>query len=102
MVLSRAPVMEPVIGTSATQFDATKFTWIGNGMSELTVCALLNNPDVKTMADASQHAFTLAGLGPGSDEDMFSKVVGRMFNWKSKIVSGYPGGNEEVMAIERG
>jgi tripartite-type tricarboxylate transporter receptor subunit TctC len=100
--LVRAPVMEPLTGTNSAAFDGTKFTWLGNGMNEVTVCALLGNPQVKTMGDAEKYAFTIAGSGPGSDDDMFAKVLSKLFGLKAKLVSGYAGGAEEVLAVERG
>ncbi|MEA2988525.1 MAG: hypothetical protein QOG83_1236, partial [Alphaproteobacteria bacterium] len=51
--LTRAPVIAPLLGsTGGAGFDATKFTWLGSGASDLTVCALLGNPKVRSMADA--------------------------------------------------
>jgi len=101
--LTRAPVIAPLLGsTSGSAFDVTKFTWIGSGASELGVCALLGNPKVNSMADAMQHEFTLGGLGPGSDEDMYTKILRRLLGIKARLVTGYPGGNELTLAVERG
>src|SRR6185503_6344699 len=73
--LTRAPVMAPFLDPAASSsFDVAKFTWLGSGASDLTVCALLGNPKINSMADAVQHPFTLGGLGPGSDEDMYTKI----------------------------
>jgi len=98
----RAPVLEPLTGTSASNFDATKFNWIGSGMTEFTVCALLGAPTVKTFADATKTPVTLAGSGPGSDDDMISKMLIKLLGLKAKVVSGYPGGAEMQLAVERG
>jgi tripartite-type tricarboxylate transporter receptor subunit TctC len=100
--LTRAPVIAPLIGSSDAPFDETKFTWIGSGASDLTVCALLGNPKVRTMADATQTEFTLGGLGPGSDEDMYAKILKKMLGLKIHLVTGYPGGAELILAVERG
>jgi tripartite-type tricarboxylate transporter receptor subunit TctC len=101
--LTRAPVIAPLLGsTGGSGFDVTKFTWLGSGSSDLTVCALLGNPKVNSMADAIQHPFTLGGLGPGSDEDMYTKILRKLFGIKAQLVSGYPGGAEMVLAVERG
>jgi len=100
--LTRSPVIEPLVGSSGAAFDATKFTWLGSGASDLTVCGLLGNPKVNTMADARQTQFTLGGLGPGSDEDMYSKILRKLFGLKIHLVSGYPGGAELTLAVERG
>ena len=101
--LTRAPVIAPLIGsTGGASFDVTKFTWIGSGASELTVCALIGNPQVNTMADALQREVTLGGLGPGSDEDMYTKILRKTLGLKARLVTGYPGGAEMMLAIERG
>ncbi len=100
--LTRAPVIAPLIGTTDAPFDETKFTWLGSGASDLTVCGLLGNPKVRTMADATQNEFTLGGLGPGSDEDMYAKILKKMLGLKIHLVTGYPGGAELILAVERG
>jgi tripartite-type tricarboxylate transporter receptor subunit TctC len=100
--LARAPVMETLTGTNSSTFEATKFTWLGNGTNELSICALLGNPRVKTMADAMKYPFTVAGSGPGSDEDMFTKILAKLFGLKVQLVSGYPAGAEMLLAVERG
>jgi tripartite-type tricarboxylate transporter receptor subunit TctC len=102
IALVRAPALEPLIGTGSSDFDATKFTWLGNGSKESTVCALVGNPRVHTMADAAKHPFTVAGTGPGSDEDMFTRILTKLFDLKAKLVSGYPAGSEMLLAVERG
>jgi tripartite-type tricarboxylate transporter receptor subunit TctC len=100
--LTRAPVIEPLVGSSGGAFEATKFTWLGSGSSDLTVCALLGNPKVNTMADAARNQFTLGGLGPGSDEDMYAKILKKLLGLKIHLVTGYPGGAEMILAVERG
>jgi len=102
IALVRAPVIEPLVGSSGGAFEATKFTWLGSGASDLTVCALFGNPKVKTMADAAQNEFTLGGLGPGSDEDMYSKILRKLLGLRIHLVTGYPGGAELILAVERG
>jgi tripartite-type tricarboxylate transporter receptor subunit TctC len=103
IALTRAPVIAPLAGqTDNADFDVSKFTWLGSGASDLTVCALLGNPKVKTMADALKIEHTLGGLGPGSDEDMYTKILRKLIGLKAKLVTGYPGGAELVLAVERG
>jgi tripartite-type tricarboxylate transporter receptor subunit TctC len=62
----------------------------------------MNNPAVRTFADAQKTPFTLAGMGPGSDEDMFTKVLDSLFDMKGRLVNGYPAGAEAMLAVERG
>ena len=46
--------------------------------------------------------FTLAGEGSGSDPDNFARILKNVFGAKVKLVTGYPGGSEMNLAIERG
>ena len=46
--------------------------------------------------------FTVGGEGSGSDPDMFATMIRSIFGVKVRLVSGYPGGNEINLAMERG
>jgi tripartite-type tricarboxylate transporter receptor subunit TctC len=99
---SRGTAMEPLIGSSATQFDATKMTWIGSTTNEYSVFLLWNTAPVKTWNDMLKTEFTVGGEGAGSDSDVYAMLVKNLFGAKLKLVSGYPGSAEIMLALERG
>jgi tripartite-type tricarboxylate transporter receptor subunit TctC len=99
---SRGIPMEPLIGTANTRYEAAKFTWIGSASNEVSVCALSPKAPVKTYEEALAKPFTMAGEGPGSDPDTYAKLFQNLLGAKLKLVSGYPGGNDMTLAIERG
>jgi tripartite-type tricarboxylate transporter receptor subunit TctC len=101
-VFARGMAMEPLIGTSGTNFDARKFAWIGSGTNEVSVCATWHASKVKTWSDALATPFTVAGEGSGSDPDIFSVMLRNVLGAKMRLVSGYPGGADMTLAIERG
>src|SRR5262249_28064716 len=101
-VFARGMAMEPLIGTSGTNFDARKFAWIGSGTNEVSVCATWHASKVKTWSDALVTPFTVAGEGSGSDPDIFSIMLRNVLGAKMRLVSGYPGGADMTLAIERG
>jgi tripartite-type tricarboxylate transporter receptor subunit TctC len=98
---SRGMAMEPLIGTSSTPFDARRFTWLGSGTDEVSVCTTWHTSPVKTWNDMLTIPFTVGGEGTGSDPDIFSAVLRNAFGVKLKLVSGYPGSAEVALAIER-
>jgi tripartite-type tricarboxylate transporter receptor subunit TctC len=99
----RGIAMEPLIGTATkAQFDATKFTWLGSGTQEVSVCATWHASPVKTWADALKTSFTGGGEGAGADPDVFSAMARNAFGAKLRLVSGYHGTTEIILAIERG
>ena len=101
-VFARGMAMEPLIGTSGTNFDSRKFAWIGSGTNEVSVCATWHAAKVKTWSDGLAIPFTVAGEGSGSDPDIFSIMLRNVFGAKMRLVSGYPGGADMTLAIERG
>jgi tripartite-type tricarboxylate transporter receptor subunit TctC len=94
--------MEPLIGTARVQYDATKFTWIGSGANEVSVCSTWHTSPVKTWADALKTEFTAAGEGLGSDPDSFSAMIKNLFGIKIRLVTGYQGTSDTILAMERG
>ena len=44
----------------------------------------------------------VGGTGPGADTDTFPQVLNNVFGTKLKLVTGYPGGNDINLAMERG
>jgi tripartite-type tricarboxylate transporter receptor subunit TctC len=101
-IFSRGMAMEPLIGASNTQFDSSKFTWLGSGTSEASVFVVWHTAPVKTFADMLTTPFTVGGEGSGSDPDIYALLLKNAFGVKLKLISGYPGTAEVAIALERG
>jgi tripartite-type tricarboxylate transporter receptor subunit TctC len=101
-MFGRGIAIEPLIGASGAQFDARRFTWLGSGSDQVSLCASWHTSRVKTWDDMLRTPFTVGGEGPGSDPDMFAIMLKNLLGAKLKLVSGYPGGPEINLAIERG
>jgi tripartite-type tricarboxylate transporter receptor subunit TctC len=101
-MFGRGMAMEPLIGASPTQFDARKFNWLGSGSDQVSLCVTWRSSPVKNWDDMRAMPFTVAGEGSGSDPDMFSTMLKNLMGVKLKLVSGYPGGPEMNLAMERG
>ena len=99
----RGIAMEPLIGTAAkAQFDATKFTWLGSGTNEVSLCATWHTSPVKTWHDALKIEFTVGGEGAGSDPDTSRPWCATCSESSFKLVTGYHGTSDMILAIERG
>ena len=98
--VSRGMATEPLL-TNAN-FDATKLTWIGSVTSETSICATWQSAAVKTWDDMFKREFTLGGSAVGADPDTFALILRNVFGAKVKLVTGYPGGNDINLAMERG
>jgi tripartite-type tricarboxylate transporter receptor subunit TctC len=57
---------------------------------------------VKTFVDAQKYEVTLAGTGVGSTVSIYPTVMNHVFGTTFKLVMGYRGSNEGMLAVERG
>ena len=102
-IFGRGMAMEPLIGTSsAAQFDATKFLWLGSGTDEAAVVVIWHAKAIATWADMLAKPFTVGGEGSGSDPDVYALMLKNVFGVKLRLVTGYPGTAEIALALERG
>jgi tripartite-type tricarboxylate transporter receptor subunit TctC len=101
-MIGRGMAMEPLIGASQPQYDARRFTWLGSVSDQVSLCATWHSSPVKSWSDMLAKPFTVGGEGSGSDPDMFTTMIRSLFGVKVRLVSGYPGGNEINLAMERG
>ena len=92
-------VTEPLL--SGANFDPTKLTWLGTITSETSVCATWKTSPVKTWDDMFKREFSLGGSAVGADPDTFALIMRNVFGAKVKLVTGYPGGNDINLAMER-
>ncbi len=101
-MFGRGLAMEPLIGTSATQFEAAKFHWLGSGTEEASVFVTWHASGVKTWADMLEKTFSVGGEGSGSDPDVYAALLKNSFGVKLRLITGYPGTAEIALALERG
>jgi tripartite-type tricarboxylate transporter receptor subunit TctC len=98
--IGRSAPLEPLLGDA--QFDGRSFTWLGSIASNSSLCASWHATPIRTWQDALTKPFALAGEGSGSDPDNFARILKNVFGAKVRLVTGYPGGTEMNLAIERG
>ena len=99
---ARGLPMERLLGrTAGQQFDATKFTWIGSITDEPSVCAFWHTSAVHTWDDMKSKTYKLGGSGLLTDLDIYSNVLHNLFHLKSRLISGFPGGADVVLAMQR-
>lgn len=112
-IFSAAPKNGSVIGTFSrsmgiaplldkANFDSRKFTWLGSITDDNTVCLTWNTSPIKTWADFISKPSKFGGEGPGADPDIWAQTYKNVLGAKSQLVSGYPGTNDIVLAMQRG
>jgi tripartite-type tricarboxylate transporter receptor subunit TctC len=101
-IIARGMEMEPLVGASSAKFDSRKFSWIGSTTDEVSICATTEHSKVKTWDDSLNVPFTVGGEGSATDPDIFSIMLRNVFGTKLRLISGYAGGADITLALERG
>lgn len=99
---ARGAAFEPLLGQGEVQYDPTEFNWIGSANDEVSVCAAWKTAEVKTFEDLLEKPLIVGGTGRGADTDTFPRVINGIFGTQMETISGYPGGNDITLAMERG
>ncbi len=100
--IGRGIAMEPLLGGAGTRFEATNYGWIGSLNSEVSICASWYTSSVKSIDDIRSQELIVGGTGSGADTDTFPTVLRRLLGLNVRLISGYPGGNDVLLAMERG
>ena len=100
--INRGTPFEPLLGNTGAQFDASKYNWIGSTNNEVSVCVAWATSGVATFEDARSHSLVVGATGPSADTYQFPKTLNAVLGTQFKIVTGYPGGNDVDLAMERG
>ncbi len=98
----RGTAFNPLVRQPGAQFDATKFGWIGSTNDEVSVCVSWNASGVTRLEQLYERELVVGGTGGGADDEVFPKIMNGVLGTKLKIISGYPGGNDVKLAIQRG
>ena len=90
------------LGTPGVRYVASKFNWIGRETTSVGVTFTWHTSATKTIEDAKNRVTTLAGTGAGSTTAIYPNVLNNLVGTKFKIIMGYTGSNDAMLAVERG
>jgi len=93
---------EPLYGTKQAQYDSTKFNWLGSPSTEVALITVWHTTPVATIEDAKTYELKLGSSGANSTPSFYGRLATEALGVKIKLVVGYPGQNEALLAMERG
>jgi tripartite-type tricarboxylate transporter receptor subunit TctC len=94
--------LDEKLGTQGVRFKTSELNWIGRADTLVNMLFLWKTSPVKTVADAMRVQSTLSGTGAGSTVSIYPTVMNNVLGTKFKLVMGYRGSNEAMLAVERG
>ncbi|HTI87358.1 MAG TPA: tripartite tricarboxylate transporter substrate-binding protein [Alphaproteobacteria bacterium] len=95
-------VQEHVFENPQAKFDGRKFEWLGNMKFDYDTCIVSAASGIKTIKDFYTHEVVVGASGVGAQAYSFPIVYRDLLGMKFKVIAGYPGTPERLLAMERG
>ncbi len=99
---SRNVPSQALMGQANLEVDPRRFNWLGATSLPARVCVRWVSAPVKTPADLFTQEFIVGGAGAGSALSILPTVFNHVLGTKFRIVQGYKGTTDTVLAMERG
>jgi tripartite-type tricarboxylate transporter receptor subunit TctC len=100
--VSQTLAIDEALQAKGVQFKAAEFTWIGRVTSNIEVQVVSTRTEGYTLAGAKKLTVPTASTGPGSPSDTYPKLMNEVLGTKFKIIRGFPGSTDGLLAVERG
>ncbi len=100
-VASDGLVLEQMLGGKGVDYDATGLNWIGRVASVNSVFFTWHSSGIQTFEDARKRETAVGIAGAGITVYM-SKALKKLAGAQFKLISGFRGSREVLLAIERG
>src|SRR5262245_32462385 len=99
---ANGPVRRPLIGPPPPRYGTNRPTWIGAIAKDIGLCLSSVASRFRTIDDARARQMIVAGTGAGSETDTWPLILNDLLGTRIKVVTGYLGSRESILAIERG
>ena len=96
--------VDQLIGRPEIKFDWARFSWIGNASRTTDLLYMRSDTPFKTMEDirSAKEPPKCGATGTGTTGYMVPKLLEETIGAKFNVITGYKGGNEVDLAVERG
>jgi tripartite-type tricarboxylate transporter receptor subunit TctC len=89
-------------GLPGIQFDAAKFAWLGAIAPVVETMTVWHTSGIASIDDARKRETIAGATSRGAITYIYAAMMNELFGTRFKIVTGYNGGNEINLAMERG
>ena len=101
-VLVPTILFNQMMGEDNIRFDGAKFHWIGNPLGSPVVSTVFHTAPIKTWRDALTTTVMMGAPGSTGPDATSVHLINATLGTKFQVVSGYKGGQDIVLAMERG
>jgi tripartite-type tricarboxylate transporter receptor subunit TctC len=100
--ISRNLPSQALMGLPNIEADPRRYNWLGATSFPGRVCVAATDAPVQSAADLFRTELLTGGVGVGSSTSIVPTVLNRVLGTKFKMIEGYRGAQDILLAIERG
>ncbi len=100
--ISQNLAVHQATGASGVRYDVREFNWIGNTTDTPNTINSWHTTNIRTIQDVMVREHVVGATGFASGSYLYPFALNALVGTKFKIVTGYPGGNDINLAMERG
>lgn len=101
-LLNPSVTVAPLMTPDAAKHTSDKLAWIGSANSEVSTCHVWPHAKVNSAQDLRTRELVFGGSGAAGSSGVGAQVLKGMFGFRMKIVSGYQGSSDIMLAGARG
>jgi tripartite-type tricarboxylate transporter receptor subunit TctC len=100
--VTQTVMLEESFKTPGVQYKATEFTYVGRMTAVLETMISWHGAKAQNIKDVRKYETVAGGTGPTSPTEGYPRLLNAFAGTKFKVVSGYGGTTDIMLAMERG
>jgi tripartite-type tricarboxylate transporter receptor subunit TctC len=100
--LRSSNILDSILGIRGTEVSMSEYNWLGSMGSDTDICSFWHTAGVKTLDDLRQKEIVVGASGKGAQNYSFPNAMNQILGTKMKIILGYKGAADRLLALERG
>jgi tripartite-type tricarboxylate transporter receptor subunit TctC len=95
-------MLDAALGIRGGEIDPTKYLWVGSMASDTDVCSFWHTAGIRSFEDLTKKEVVVGASGKSAQNYSFTNTINNVLGTKMKIVLGYKGAADRILALERG
>ena len=100
-IFQNIPMLQ-AIRKPGIEYDVREFHWIGNTTDSPNVINSWHTTGITSIKDVMDRELVVGAPGTATASYVYPMVLNQLTGTKFKVITGYPGGNEVNLAMEKG
>jgi len=103
-ILDRSVLTVPLLygSDSKTRYEAMKFSWVGNAARERGMGVVSTRARATNLDSMRNVEVAFGAHGAETEDALYARVFNVLYGTHMKVIPGYPGQREILMAVEKG